>query len=194
MLEILDSRNMPYISFEVKALEDKAASLEAGHYVAKDVDFVNVTPAYSKDIFRQQYKDWIEQEEKNAKEGRLPQEWLTRYKQAYEAWKKGQELPLDGTPIRGWQVLGPAQQETLIRMHILTVEQLSGVNDEGLRRIGIGAVDLKNKAIAWLEGSKTKGRPTMEISKLKKEIEALKVENELLREKLEILTEKEEAA
>lgn len=167
-----------YVSFSRKAVEDKAASLAAGHYVAKDVDYVHVTPAYTKDVFDQKVSVWFAQKEADVNTGRFPQQWLDMYKAQYQAWLKGQSLPLNGIPIRGWGVISPAQQETLTRLNILTVEDLSLVNQDGLRMIGPGSLDLKNKAIAWLAELKDKGGNTMEIA-------ALKSENKTLRESVE---------
>ena len=165
---------MPYVRFERIAVEDPVATREAGHYVARDIDMANITPPYSKDVMKYKVSNWLVQLESDVNNGRIPVEWLQKYKAAYEAWQKGQELPLEGIPIRGWGVCSPAQQETLIKLHILTVEQLAAANEEGLRRIGMGAVDLKNKADAWLKQLKKAGPATIEIAELKKENSSLK--------------------
>jgi len=165
------SSNMPYVRFEKTAVEDKAASLAAGRYVAMDVDIANITPPYSKDIMKYKIKNWFVQLDADAKNGRIPSDWVDKYKTAYELWQKGQELPLDGIPIKGWGVCSPAQQETLIKMHILTVEQLADVNHEGLQRIGMGAIDLKNKATAWLKSLKKSGAITLENVEMKRKVD-----------------------
>lgn len=162
---------MAYVRFEKMAQEDKAASLLAGHYVARDVDMALITPPYSKDIMKYKVSSWFEQLKTDSLNGRIPAEWLDKYKAAYESWQKGQELPVDGIPIKGWGVCSPAQQETLIKMHILTVEQLADINHEGLQRIGMGAVDLKNKATAWLKSLKKSGAITLENVELKRQVE-----------------------
>jgi hypothetical protein len=165
-----DSGRMPYVRFERVAIEDKAASLAAGHYVAKDIDMANITPPYSKDIMKYKVINWFDQLKTDALNGRIPQEWLDKYQASYQAWQKGQELPLDGFPIKGWGVCSPAQQETLIKMHILTVEQLADVTHEGIQRIGMGGVDLKNKATAWLQALKKAGPVTVQNAALKKQV------------------------
>ena len=159
----------PFVSFHRVPVEDKAASRAAGHYVAKDVDFVHVTPPYSKDLNKFEVPDWFAQLDKAARNNRIPQEWLDHFKKAYDAWKSGKEIPLNGTPILGWGVISPAQQETLIRLGILTVEDLGGVNDEGMRRIGMSAGEFRNKARAWLAQIGDKGPLTMEMAALKQE-------------------------
>ena len=42
MIEIQQARP-PYVQFELRAVEDRNASLEAGHYIAKDVAFDRFT-------------------------------------------------------------------------------------------------------------------------------------------------------
>jgi len=162
---------MAYVRFEKIAQEDKAASLAAGHYVARDVDMALITPPYSKDIMKYKVSSWFEQLKTDSLNGRIPADWVDRYKAAYESWQKGQELPVDGIPIKGWGVCSPAQQETLIKMHILTVEQLADINHEGLQRIGMGAIELKNKATAWLKSLKKSGAITLENVELKRQVE-----------------------
>lgn len=163
-----------YVQFVREAVEDKNASREAGHFVARDVDYVLITPPYSKDQHKAKLPGWFDKIDQDVKNGRLPMEWAARYKEQYRLWQQGQEAPLDGTPIKGWGVISPAQQEMLIRANIRTVEDMAAANDEGLRRVGMGAVDLKNKAQAWLAQIRDKGPLTMEMAALKNENAILK--------------------
>lgn len=93
---------------------------------------------------------WWDLLQQQVRQQRIPAEWVERYRQRYEAFQQGQELPLDGTPIKSWNAISPALQTELERLRIHTVEQLAHLNDEGLRNIGMGGLDLKKKAIAWL--------------------------------------------
>jgi len=157
----------PLVRFERTAKEDKAESKKQGKYVARDVDMVLVTPPYSKDVFKKEAKSWFDDLAVDVANERIPASWVDKFKDSYERWKSGQELPLDGTPIRGWGVISPAQQENLIRVNILTVEDLSKINDEGTRRVGMGATELKNKALAWLAQLNDKGPLTQEMAELR---------------------------
>ncbi|MGZ5029077.1 MAG: hypothetical protein ACXWAT_00570 [Methylobacter sp.] len=185
--DILDTQQsgaLPLVRFERVAEEDKAASVAAGHYVARDVDYALVTPPYSKDVMKNRLPAWLDQLAIDANAGRVPNEWVSKVKQAYEFFKNGQEIPLDGIPIKGWGIISPAQQETLIRLNILTVESLAGANHEGLNRIGMGALELKNKAEAWLKSLKKSGGVAIENAELKKKVEAQDATIALLEEKL----------
>lgn len=188
-VEIRDERP-PYISFHRVAVEDAEASRAAGHYVAKDVDMVHVTPAYTKDVFKNNAAAWFGSKENDVANGRFPQRWLEEYKAQYAAWQRGQELPLNGVPVKGWGVISPAMQETLIRLRVLTVEDVAAMNSDGVKMIGPGAIDLKNKAIAWLKELKEKGGNTMEMAALKSENELLKGSVETLQRQVKALMQK----
>ena len=162
------------VKFERVAVEDKAASATAGRYVAKDVDMAFITPPYSRDIFKMKVTDWLTNMRQDVANGRMPEEWAQNYRKAYDAWKNGQELPLNGTPIKGWGVISPAVQEELLRLNIRTVEDLAKVTDEGQRAIGMGAIDLKNKAAAWLAQMDDKGGVTLKMASLEQQNAQLK--------------------
>jgi hypothetical protein len=180
------SDNRPaFVRFERVPMEDKAGTLKAGHYVAKDVDFALITPPYSKDVYKTKVDQWFKNLDQDAAMERIPLQWVEHYKQSYRHWKNGQEIPLTGTAIKGWGVISPAQQEMLIKVNILTVEDLAAANDEGLRAIGMGSIDLKNKASAWLTQLQDKGPLTIEVA-------ALKNQNAQLQSTVESLTTKVE--
>lgn len=162
------------VRFKRVSVEDKEASLRENRYIAKDVDYALTTPPYSKDVHEEKVTTWKARLDQEVKAGRLPAAWMDTYLEQYRRWTLGQEMPLNGTAIRGWGVISPAQQETLIRSNILTVEDLAGINDEGARRLGMGAIELKAKAKAWLATLNDRGPLTMRIAALEVENEALK--------------------
>lgn len=187
--QVLDRKERPaYVRFKRIAVEDKAASLREGKWQGKDIDVAMITPSYSKDVIEMKVSQWLSNMKQDVHNGRMPIEWSEQYEKDYERWKNGQEIPLRGTPIKGWGVISPAQQETLIRLNILTVEDLAAVNDEGVRRVGMGSMDLKNKASAWLAQLGDKGPLTVEISALKAENAAKSVAIETLKTQVEQLT------
>lgn len=192
---LLEQKAKPsYVRFERIAKEDKAASLREKTYVARDLDIALITPPYSRDVFKQEVGDWFRQLKKDVTEEKIPPTWLEHYQKQYDAWLKGQELPLDGTAIKGWGVISPAQQETLLRVNILTVEDLAGINDEGVRHIGMGAIELKNKAQAWLSQLKDKGPLTIEMAAIKAENSDLRTQVDTLAGQVQELLRQSRAA
>ena len=186
--ELISREERPaYVRFERRPMEDKAASIREGRYVAKDVDFALVTPPYSKDCVEYKVEQWLINMERNVRDGRIPEKWADQWKASYNSWKNGQEMPLSGTPIKGWGVLSPAQQQTLIAMNCLTVEDLAGINDEGLRRIGMGAVELRDKAKNWLASMKDHGAVTVQLAAMEQENRNLATTVESLKAQVEAL-------
>ena len=159
-----------YVRFERIALEDAQATAAQGHFVARDVDMAMITPPGSRDVFKIEVPQWVLNMKQDVRNDRLPSAWMDQYLDAYEKWKTGQAMPLQGTPIKGWGVLSPAQQAVLTGLMILTVEDLAQLNDEGLQRIGMGALDLRTKARAWISQIHDKGPLTLENAKLKQDL------------------------
>lgn len=176
-----------YVRFERRPVEDKEASLREGRYVAKDVDFALVTPPYSKDCVEQKVTRWLEDLERGVRDGRIPKQWADLWKEGYHKWQNGQEMPLHGTPILGWGVVSPAQQKMLIAVNCMTVEDLAQVNDEGMKRIGMGALDLRNKAKNWLASMKDHGGVTVQMTALESENKVLKASLETLQTQVKAL-------
>jgi hypothetical protein len=165
-MSFVDNERPPYVVFEQRAVEDRAATLANGHYTTKDVDFAIITRPGSRDSLDKEALVWLKELGEKARNGSAPLAWHTAFEAAYAAWKKGLELPLNGTPIKGWPVLSPAAQENLIRAGFLTLEDLAATSDNQLSNIGTGALSYKLKAQAWLEEAKSKGASSEKIADL----------------------------
>jgi len=189
--DVLDREERPpLVRFEKRAIEDKAASREAGQIIYKDVDWVLVTPPYSKDCYEQKVEKWFSQVQVNVRNGRTPQQWLDLWQEGYKKWKQGEEMPLNGTSVKNWSAISQAQCKTLLAANILTIEDLALVNDQGLRRLGMGGLELKNKAKAYVQATKDTGPLVMENASLKKTIAQQNATISNLTDKLEILTQR----
>lgn len=171
-----------YVTFEKLAVEDRAATLTDGQYRTKDVEYVFVTPPGSKDRIPREVSVWLQELDNGVREERMDPRTVEQYKQMLELWRRGQELPLFGTPIRGWTVLSPAQQKNVLAANILTVEDLATANGEAMARIGMGAQELRTRAITWLESAKNVGVVSLENEKLS-------VQNQTLMQQVNALSE-----
>lgn len=69
----------------------------------------------------------------------------------YEAWKKGEELPLDGQPIKTWAALNKEQIARLIALGYYTIENLAACPDTTLAMIGLDGRYLRDLARKTLE-------------------------------------------
>ena len=150
----VDNERPPYVMFERRAVEDRSASIAAGHYVAKDVDFAVITRPGSRDSRDKNAIEWLAELREKARQNLVPQTWYRGFQESYDAWKNGQTLPEKGTPIKGWQLLGPAAQETVIAAGFRTVEDLANADESSLQKIGTGAISIRLKAQGWLEAVK----------------------------------------
>lgn len=181
----------PYVRFEQRAIEDRAKSIESGIFSYKDKDFVLVMAHGSRDVFEDDAENWLSKQEAHARNGRIPKEHYEYFKKAYASWKEGQEMPIEGTPIKAWAVLSPAQQNTVIQANIRTVEDLALAPEGALHEIGMGARALKQKAQAWLDTAQT-GKGAEKIVDLESKLQLLADENEKLQKQLiEFMSEAE---
>lgn len=172
-MSTVDNSRPPYVMWEIRQVEDRAASVEAGRYVAKDVDFAVITRPGSRDTQDEVAETWLKKIEERSRKGEIPANWHAAFKESYEFWKKGQEAPISGTPIKGWGVLSPAAQKDLLHAGIRTVEDLAEFSDSELSAIGIGALSYKQKAKAFLLAAKDVGQAAEKIAAQQKQIEEL---------------------
>jgi hypothetical protein len=180
----------PYITFELRAVEDRGASIEAGCYVAKDVAYVLITPAGSKDKIERVAEEWFANLKTQVADGRFPQEWFSAFQNAYTAWKEDRELPLDGTPILNWPVASPAQVKRLLDLHLRTVEQLSVANEECLQRLGMGGRALKQKAVEWIEQAGNLGKTVESVTALREQLKMTEERNDNLQQQIQALEQR----
>lgn len=174
----------PFVRFEVRAIEDRGATIEAGHYVGQDVVFAIVTPAGTRERLEKNADDWLAGIEEGVKQERIPPSWFDTYKKALENFKSAQETPEFGTPVKDWPGASPSQIKTLVDINVTTVEELSTANEETLSRLGMGGRALKQKAIIWLESSGDQGKITEEMTRLSVKNEELEASNIELRDRL----------
>lgn len=186
-----------YVMFEVRAIENRDATIAAGCLRCDDVDYAIVTPAGSKDRVERPVKDWFEHLDNEVRSQRFPIEWLQKYKAEYSAWKEGRELPPEGTPLTTWPPINPSLLKELLGLKIRTVEDLAAANEETLRRIGMGARALKQQAVDWLTATQDIGKVSAQLTALQvkveaqsKQIEDLLAKNQLLAERNEVLAAK----
>lgn len=183
----------PYVDFETRPVEDREASIKQGSYVTKDVNYALITPQGSKDKIEKVAEEWLADIEKAAREDRFPMQWVAAYKSAYQQYMEGLEIPLDGTPILGWQLASPSQQKNIITANIRTVEDLAAANEQALVAIGMGARMLKERAVSWLATATDTGKVAAENEALRHKTTKLETDLEAATESLKVLTAKVEA-
>lgn len=159
-----------YIDFELHPIEDRDASIKAGHPVFKDQEMAILTMpggqlVVPKPVTPQLLHEW--QFGDGQRKPPAPHAF-----NAYQAWKNNQEIPLEGTDIRNWPGVTPAQVKTCHGANIRTLEDLASANDEAVRLLGMGGRALVQKAKAYLE-SADQNKSSEQIAALTVRVEEL---------------------
>ena len=190
MLGELEREDRPaFVRFERRPVEDAAATLKAGRSICKDIDYALVTPPYSKDCVEYKVTTWKTNLERNVLRKKVSPDWVKQWMAQYDAWKEGNEAPVNGTDIRNWSVLSPAQVKNVIAAGCRTVEDLAQINDQGLRYIGMGANELKKKANTYLQAATDHGPVVIKNAELERENAQLKGTIESLQSQMNTLSQ-----
>ena len=94
----------------------------------------------------------------------------------YEAWRRGEELPDDGTPIAVLNFLRPEDVAALKRSAIRSVEELATLPDSIIDRVPLPAMkDKRRQAALWLQAQDT-NKAAAEMKRRDDEISELKAQ------------------
>lgn len=181
----------PYVKFERKSVEDRATLLEAGKFGWKNMDFAEITRPGQNETVVREVGPWLADLEKRVQAGLVPQAWHEHFVKAYAMWQEGNEIPEEGTPLKAWPMVDPAQVEHLLYLKIRTVEALAQLDDAALQKVGIGAVEVRNKARAWVEAAKGTGVTAAQLDAFRVENAALKDQVKQMRTQLEAIAAKQ---
>jgi len=143
----------PYVEFKQIAIADPKRTNELGYRVTRDVDRAYIMQPGSRDVFEVDAEDWLKQirdKALNDAHDAYPQEWIDQFRKKFEMFKEGQEAPVNGTHVREWPHLSPAQVQNLVAARIITVEDVAALTEEALNRVGMGSRELREKARDWL--------------------------------------------
>ena len=161
-----------YVEFELRAEEDRNESMKTGYPVFHDIEIAIITMPGGNLVVDKVVSDELLNEWKRGIPGRKPPSPFATA--AYEAWKDGREAPVNGIDLKNWPGVTPAQLKMCQGCNIRTVEDLAESNADSIRKMGMGGVALKDKAISYLKSAG--------LNKNSEEVSALKVEMEALRE------------
>lgn len=99
----------------------------------------------------------------------------------YEAWRNGQELPDDGTPLGAWSGVTSDQATFLRSMGVRTVEEVAELGDASIEKLHFpDARRLPGMAKKWLAGEATTQKDA-KIADMEEQMAAMK---ELLEEQM----------
>lgn len=125
------------VKFYLHPAQDKAKTKAAGRPVFVDKEYISIMAPGNRDS-------------KVARPARRMD--IDRFPRHYEAFKKNEEVPIEGTPLTQWPAVTKAQVENLKYANIITVEQLAGAADVNLQGM-MGVQHLKGLAQAYMAKS-----------------------------------------
>lgn len=187
----LQKEVMPHVRFETKDYgRNEEASKQTGRHVPLRATFIVITSHGSKDSVEQIADEWIPRKRLEASRGNYNEQWVDYFERQYEAWKKGHELPREGTPVLTWGAISPEANVRLRSIGIQVVEDLAAVPDSGLGTIGLDGRHLRDLARGWIAESKDKGINAKAIADANAEIRQLREQNDQLMARLDKLESK----
>lgn len=155
MIPTVFDKRPPYVRFEEQEMGvDLKASEEAGRPVPRVVVMACITPHGSKDSFEKPAEAWLADARKK---GQYSPEWQNHFELQFSEWKKGNELPREGTPVKTWAMLTRVQVNQLLSVGVTTVEDLAQFPDSSLDALGMGGRYLRDTARGWINEAKDKG-------------------------------------
>lgn len=158
MIPTVFDKRPPYVRFEEREMGiDVKLSEEAGRPVPRVLVMACITPHGSKDIFEKPADEWLAQAKQKSLRGEYSIEWLHHFELQFSEWKKGNELPREGTPIKTWAMITRTQASHLIGSGVTTVEDLAQFPDSNLDALGMGGRYLRDTARGWINEAKDKG-------------------------------------
>lgn len=179
---------MPHVRFENKDYgRNEEASRRAGRHVPNNATFIIIHPHGSRDESEHLADEWIPRKRMDASRGAYSEEWIDKIERIYEAWKKGHELPREGTPILTWQMASPEQRSRLNALGLTTVEDVSAVPDSGLGEIGLDARNLRDMARNWIAEGQQKGINAQELADAQQRLRDQQVTIDSLNQRLAAL-------
>lgn len=162
----------------------------------RPVDWVTYAPAHMAMYTQVEERvEWMKPKEdmrdqRGIKTAFLNHRW-SMIERAYEAWKKGHEIPLDGTALAAWPGINAAQAQALRAAGVLTVEQVATMPDSMIQRVQLPSVrELRKQAQAYLDNT-DRSRGAAKVAEQDAKIEALQEQLAAAMELLEQRAEEE---
>lgn len=108
----------------------------------------------------------------------------------YEAWKKGQEVPLNGTPLAAWNGVTLEEATILRTAGFKTVEDVAGMTEGHITSIKLPSLRQKKKQAEHFIASADQTRVAAQLAEKDEQVAALKAENADRDEQIRALMEK----
>jgi len=135
------------------------------------------------------YEDYIlivSPGQKGERRTKVTEKHKKEFQAQWKAYQEGKEQIASGTPVELLPGLERNRALSLKALYIMTIEQLAECSDLGLQKVGLGAMELRDRAKKYLQGNK--GAQAL-IEQARQTIAQLEASNlELKRQYDEVLT------
>mgnify|MGYP000633907332 CR=1 FL=1 len=154
------------VEFYVKPIENAAKSREEGRPIYDDVEYIKIKfPADSKRTLETRADEMH-----YVPHAKTQMTYAERFAPSYDAFKREDLSFVSGTPLASTGLFPKAKVAELKALSVVTVEQLAGLPDTNIRKLGMGGRALVDDAKGYLENASG----LAEIATLRAEIAALK--------------------
>ena len=148
-----------YVTFAKVAVHCEFKSIEAGRPIYEEREMITIITPGSKDSMTADLLD--------------RPEYKHRFRERYERWAAGQDQSQVGTPLSALPWMSTAQIAEFAAVHVRTVEQLVGMQDQLSQRF-MGHHQIKQRAQAFLDAAKEAAPAAHLQSELEKRDEQIK--------------------
>lgn len=94
----------------------------------------------------------------------VDEEVKRRWPQEYAAFKAGEDIKHEGTPLTQWPPISRSQVEEFKFYNVHTVEHLAAVNDAQIQKMPMGTRDLQKAARLFLDAAKNGTGPLLKLA------------------------------
>lgn len=158
------SENNVFVEFYVDAVHMAAKSEQEGRPIYEDRPFVRILiPGDTGNIIETIAKD----------------EHKQKYPQAWQRFQSAEKTGHSGTALEQWPQITRSQVKEAKYYEIHTVEQMSGLSDAHIAKLGMGFSDLRAKARAYLalaEDTAAATKQAAENERLQRELDDMKAQ------------------
>lgn len=166
-----DYKNIP-VKFFFRDVKQNFLSKEKGRPIWKTCEFISIMkPGNSKDVMEREVKPLD----------------IERWGKIYEGWKNREGQIQSGTRLEVLPSIEQGRIEVCKSLNIYTLEQLTSIDEEGVKNLGDGARDLIRDAKRYLQGSTATDKMQKEIDATNAEMKKVKAENKELKERIDEL-------
>jgi hypothetical protein len=158
--------------FHMEAVEDPLASAAAGRPIYREEERVEI----------------IMPGNPNSPVFRVSDDHRQEWPEAYERFRKGLEFSVDGTPIEQWNILGRKHVLELKAKDIHTVEQCAALSDLAVQQIGMGGLEIRKLAAAYLddaEASKITTEALDRATRAESQLGAMQMQMDQMRQQMD---------